>query len=126
MRTLAFVSLLCVGTTAFAEDYALKFGTLAPDNTPWSRLLQQFKKQAEEQSQGKVKVKIYLDGKQGDERGMLQKMRFGQLTGGGFSTGGMAAVVPELQILELPFLFESNAESDYIMDKVLLTDLTQA
>lgn len=125
MRALVFLALSLVCVPAFAQD-ALKFGTLAPDNTPWSKLLQDFKKQVEEKSGGKVKVKIYLDGKQGDERAMLQKMRFGQLTGGGFSTGGMAAVVPELQLLELPFLFDDNAESDYVMDKVLLTELTQA
>ena len=123
-----FVSALLVtffATTGFAEDtFNLKFGTLAPDNTPWSRILQTFKKNIE--SNPKVKVKIYLDGKLGDERGMLQKMRFGQLTGGGFSTGGMAAVVPELQILELPFLFDNNAESDYVMDKVIYEDLRKA
>ncbi len=108
------------------EALSLKFGTLAPDNTPWSKLLQDFKHNVEEKSAGKVKVKIYLDGKQGDERAMLQKMRFGQLTGGGFSTGGMAAVVPELQILELPFLFDNNAESDFVMDKILLPELQAA
>lgn len=120
--TLLFSSL---ASESFAETFNLKFGTLAPDNTPWSKVLQNFKKAMEGESGGRVKVKIYLDGKQGDERNMLQKMRFGQLTGGGFSTGGMAAVVPELQILELPFLFESNEETDYIMDKVLFEDLRQ-
>jgi TRAP-type transport system periplasmic protein len=129
-------SLFLVGIAAFStlvsstvradEPISLKFGTLAPDNTPWSKLLQDFKKNVEEKSAGKVKVKVYLDGKQGDERAMLQKMRFGQLTGGGFSTGGMAAVVPEVQLLELPFLFDNNAESDYIMDKVLLADMQAA
>jgi len=126
MKVLLLLGSLFFAFPASAEDLSLKFGTLAPDNTPWSRLLQDFKKNVEEKSAGKVKVKIYLDGKQGDERAMLQKMRFGQLTGGGFSTGGMAAVVPELQILELPFLFDNNAESDYVMDKVLLPDLQAA
>lgn len=125
MRLVVALTLSLISTTALAQD-TLKFGTLAPDNTPWSKLLQDFKKQVEEKSAGKVKIKIYLDGKQGDERAMLQKMRFGQLTGGGFSTGGMAAVVPELQILELPFLFDNNDESDFVMDKVLLADLTAA
>lgn len=125
MRAALFLACLLFAAPALAQD-ALKFGTLAPDNTPWSRLLQNFKKEVEAKSGGKLKVKIYLDGKQGDERAMLQKMRLGQLTGGGFSTGGMAAVVPELQILELPFLFDDNAESDYIMDTVLLKELTEA
>ncbi len=127
MRFSLLLSLSLLATPAFAADtYSLKFGTLAPDNTPWSRILQDFKKQLETDSAGKIKVKIYLDGKLGDERGMLQKMRFNQLTGGGFSTGGMAAVVPELQILELPFQFDSDAEADYIMDKVIYEDLRKA
>jgi TRAP-type transport system periplasmic protein len=126
IRAFGFVAITAFCAAAWAQDHSLKFGTLAPDNTPWSRLLQDFKKEVETKSSGKVKVKIYLDGKQGDERAMLQKMRFGQLTGGGFSTGGMAAVVPELQILELPFLFDDNEESDFVMDTVLLDELTRA
>ncbi len=106
--------------------YEIKFGTLAPDNTPWSEVLYEFKRNVERDSGGRIKVKVYLNGVLGDEKAMLQKMRYGQLNGGGFSTGGISSVVPELQILELPFLFDSHAEADHIMDEVLYDDLSAA
>ena len=71
-------------------------------------------------------MKVYLNGVLGDEKAMLQKMRYGQLNGGGFSTGGISSVVPELQILELPFLFNNHEEADHVMDNVLYDDLSAA
>lgn len=109
---------------ARAQDAAeLKFGTLAPDNTPWSDILKSFKKNLQKETQGKMRVKLFLNGVLGDEAVMLQKMKFGQLTGGGFSTGGISTVVPELQVFEIPFLFESDEEADHIMDHVVLDDM---
>jgi TRAP-type C4-dicarboxylate transport system substrate-binding protein len=104
----------------------LKFGTLAPDNTPWSDILKNFKKNLQKATQGKVRVKLYLNGVLGDEAAMLQKMKFGQLTGGGFSTGGISTVVPELQVFEIPFLFNDDSEADYVMDEVVLEDMRKA
>ena len=35
----------------------------------------------------------------------------------GGSTGAVAAYVPELNVLELPYIFTSDAEADYVLDK---------
>lgn len=125
-------------TYLFGEDeddsQLLKFGTLAPDNTPWSAILDNFKKilQRETKEMAKrgeikdrLKVKLYLNGIKGDEKAMLEQIRYQKLTGGGFSTGGMSSVVPELQVFEVPFLFNNDAEADYIMDKVVLKEMEQ-
>jgi TRAP-type C4-dicarboxylate transport system substrate-binding protein len=121
------LSLLCAGPVlADDEVYEIKFGTLAPDGTPWSDVLHEFKRNIEADSGGRIKVKVYLNGVLGDEKAMLQKMRYGQLNGGGFSTGGISSVVPELQILELPFLFNNHEEADYIMDEVLYDEFAAA
>lgn len=111
---------------AGAAEFELRFGTLAPDGTPWSDVLAEFKQRIEKDSGGRLAVKVYLNGSLGDERAMLEKMRFGQLSGGGFSTGGISTVVAELQILELPFLFRNDAEADHVMDTVLYEDLRRA
>jgi TRAP-type C4-dicarboxylate transport system substrate-binding protein len=111
---------------AQAAEFELRFGTLAPDGTPWSDVLMDFKKRIEKDTGGRVEVKVYLNGVLGDERAMLQKMRYNQLTGGGFSTGGISSVVPELQILELPFLFQDDSEADFVMDLVIRPELEAA
>ncbi|MCG3172236.1 MAG: hypothetical protein GMKNLPBB_00382 [Myxococcota bacterium] len=121
----AFALMTAVLPAAIAADdpMVVRFGTLAPDGTPWARLLQSFKKKVETDSKGRIQVKLYLNGVQGDEKDMLRKIRAGQLNAGGFSTSGLAAVVPELQVLELPFLFRNAEEADYIMDQVILEDI---
>ncbi|MEK7483789.1 MAG: TRAP transporter substrate-binding protein DctP [Planctomycetota bacterium] len=122
----------------FGEDeeaQLLKFGTLAPDNTPWSAILENFKKLLQKETKDlfergeikdRLKVKLYLNGIKGDEKAMLEQIRYQKLTGGGFSTGGMSSVAPELQVFEVPFLFNNDAEADYIMDKVVLKDMEEA
>ncbi len=130
MRPVILFALLTVGLLALprpaAAQHEIRFGTLAPDDTPWSEVLKDFKTKVEADSAGKIKVKVFLNGALGDERAMLQKMRYNQLTGGGFSTGGISTVVPELQILELPFLFRDDAEADFVMDEVIRPELEAA
>ncbi len=122
---LAAALALGVRTGAEEAEFELRFGTLAPDNTPWSNILKDFKKRVQKDSKQRVKVKLFLGGSLGDERAMLEKMQYGQLTGGGFSTGGISTRVPELQILEIPFLFRDAREADYILDTVLLEYMTR-
>lgn len=125
-RTALLAALVLTALPAAAKDkIVMKFGTLAPDNTPWSRLLQNFEKKVEKETDKAIDIKLYLNGAKGDERAMLEKMAHHKLDGGGFSTGGMASAVKELQIFELPFLFQNNAESDYIMDEVLFEDMSK-
>ncbi|MBI3074089.1 MAG: TRAP transporter substrate-binding protein DctP [Deltaproteobacteria bacterium] len=119
------VSLIGLATPASAETYIMKFGTLAPDNTPWSRILKNFKRRVEKQSGGRIKVRLYLNGQRGDEKEMLSEIRNGRLQGGGFSTGGISSVVPELQVLEIPFMFPRTKDADCVMDKVVWDDLSK-
>lgn len=130
MRTTILAAAFALGLVALprpvAAQHEIRFGTLAPDDTPWSEVLMDFKTRVEADSGGKITVKVFLNGALGDERAMLQKMRYNQLTGGGFSTGGISTVVPELQILELPFLFRDDAEADFVMDEVIRPELEAA
>ncbi len=131
MSRFAWVAVLALAlgaaAPAVADDgtYDLRFGTLAPDNTPWSDILKEFKKRVQKDTKQRVKVKLFLGGSLGDERAMLEKMQYGELTGGGFSTGGISTRVPELQVLELPFLFRSSEEADHILDTVLLDHMAK-
>ncbi|MHC4390060.1 MAG: TRAP transporter substrate-binding protein DctP, partial [Planctomycetota bacterium] len=104
------------------ERIELKFGTLAPDNTPWSDILKNFKKELQKSTRGQIRVKNYLNGVKGDEAAMLQMIKFGQLTGGGFTSGGLSTVVPEMQVLEIPYLFNNDAEADFVMDEIVKAD----
>jgi len=105
-------------------EYVIKFGTVAPDNTPWANHLKKIKTRVEKASGGRIKYKLFLGGAMGGEVEMVRSLRRGRLQCFGGSTAAVAegAAIPELQILELPYLFESFEEADYILDNVVYDD----
>jgi TRAP-type C4-dicarboxylate transport system substrate-binding protein len=102
-----------------AAEFTLKIATVAPTGTPWAELLNRYQKQIETLSGGRIDVKIYIGGKAGDENEAVKKTSRGHLEAVAASTGALASLVPELHAVELPFLFRSFGEADYILDKVL-------
>ena len=102
--------------------YTMNFGTVAPAGTPWSDQLDSIKKRIESKSEGQIKVKLFLGGALGSEIEMIQDVQRGErLQGGGFSTGavGEALDIPLLQMIELPYLFNNEAQADAVLDDVL-------
>ncbi|MBM76641.1 MAG: C4-dicarboxylate ABC transporter substrate-binding protein [Proteobacteria bacterium] len=102
--------------------YVMSFGTVAPDDTPWADQLKNIKKKYEAQSNGRIKVKLFLGGSLGSEIEMIQDVQRGErIQGGGFSTGavGSALEVPLLEMVELPYLFKTNEEVDAVLDEIL-------
>lgn len=126
---LALLSLGVTGDRANAapeEKIVLKIGTMAPAGTPWSALMTNFKKRVEAQSGKRIEVKVYLGGKAGDENEMVKKTGRGHLQAVAASTGALASLVPELHAVELPFLFRSFGEADFILDTVLTAPMEKA
>ena len=103
-----------------ADTYTLKIATVAPEGTPWAVLLQLYKRNVEKASAGRIKVKVYLGGTLGDELATVRKTKSGHIQGVGASTGAVASLVPELNVVEIPFIFRGFGEADYVLDNVLL------
>jgi TRAP-type transport system periplasmic protein len=107
--------------TGFAEaKTVVKFGTVAPDGTPWAESLKEIQARVKKESEEKIEIRTYLGGQLGGEIEILQGIRRGRIEGGGITSGALASVVPEIDVLEIPFLFESSEEADFILDHYLL------
>ncbi len=108
---------------AAEEPIVVKLATVAPDGSPWAQALQEYKKIAEAGAPGKLKVKLFLGGALGDENESVLACKRGQIQAVGASTGALASQVPELNVLEMPYLFKSFAEADNILDNVVRKDI---
>ena len=104
---------------ALSKPLTVRLGTVAPANTPWADMLEDFKRSASKNSDNTIKVKNYLGGQLGGELEILSGIRRGRIQGGGLTSASLGTVIPEISVLELPFLFESYAEADYILDNIL-------
>lgn len=119
MKILVLVFVLSLNSS-FAKELSIKFGTIAPAGTPWADSLEEIKVRVAKDSNNHIKIKTYLGGQLGGELEIMQKIRRGNIEGGGLTCAAMASIVPELDLLEVPFLFESSEEADFILDNYLL------
>lgn len=99
-----------------AQEYTIKFATLAPEGTSWMNIMKEFDAAVRKETGGKVGFRIYPGGVQGDEKVVLRKIRSGQLHAGGFTGVAMGEIASKVRILDTPFLFMTYAEIDHIYE----------
>jgi len=92
----------------------ITFATLAPEGTPWMHTMQEMNQELREKSAGQLSFRFYAGGVAGEERDVLDKIRHAQLHGGAFSGFSLGEVLPEVRVFELPLLFRTAAEVDYV------------
>lgn len=67
---------------------------------------------------GRVRVRIYAGGIAGDEPDMVRKMKIGQLHAAALTGAGLSTISTEIQALQLPMMFRSQAELEFVRTKV--------
>ena len=123
--TAAAASTFFIGGKAFADEpeHVMKLATVAPPGTPWADQMKKIKRRIKKESEGRIKVKTYLGGALGDEISTAESTKRGSIQVFGGTAGALASGVPELNVLELPFLFDNEKKADHILDDVIRDDL---
>ena len=106
-------SLLLAGT-ASAQTVTLRVATQAPEGTVWMDAMNDIKREVEKRSKGRVKLQLFPNGSQGDEKAVIDRMGLGLLHGGLFTGIGLGEVLPAVRILELPFVYRNKEELDAV------------
>ena len=104
-------------------EFVMKVATAAPPGTPWASQLKKLKSHIKDASGGRIKVKTYLGGGLGDEISTAEATKRGSIQVFGGSAGALASAVPELNVLELPYLFADEKAADKVLDEVIREDL---
>jgi TRAP-type C4-dicarboxylate transport system substrate-binding protein len=102
----------------------LRYATSAPPKTVWEMQVQRFQKQVEEGSKGTLKINAFLNSQLGSEQDTVAQVARGRIDMGGYSVTAGSLLVPELSLLNIPFLFKDAREQDCVYDKHL-TKMTQ-
>ncbi len=105
----------------------IKFATLAPKGSTWMNSFNAMAKEIRTKTDGDIKFRFYANGIQGDEIDVIRKMRAGLLHAGAMTATGLGEINEEVLIFQLPRLFKTYEELDYIrnylredLDKVFL------
>ncbi len=101
-----------------AQKTRIKFSTLAPEGSSWMKVMRTLEKELGRVTGGEVGFKFYPGGVSGDEIDVIRKMRIGQVHAAGFTGVGLGQILPEVRVLDLPFLFRNDKEIEYIYEKM--------
>ncbi|MDE0626681.1 MAG: TRAP transporter substrate-binding protein DctP [Bryobacterales bacterium] len=99
----------------------IKLGTIAPKNSVYHEVLLRMRQTWREISAGAVDLTIYPGGVAGDEVTMLRKMRAGQMQGALISGSGMSFLDEGISALQVPLMFDSLEEFDFVRSKLAPT-----
>lgn len=120
-RLLIFILLLVVLMVPMARAQkatVIKVATLAPDGSPWIQTLQAISDDISKKTNKQVSFRIYPGGVLGDENDMLRKMHIGQIQGAVLTSSSLSSIFNEMDIFQIPFLFEKHSEVDHVIEKM--------
>ena len=112
------VFLLAAPHSAAAKAVTIKIATLAPEGSAWIRTFDDLNAAVKKKTNNGVRFKIYPGGVLGDEKDMRRKMHVGQIQGAVLTSAGLSGIFSEMDVFQIPFLFESYDEVDYVVDKM--------
>lgn len=112
------LAILIVTANLIFAQTKIRFATVAPDGSTWMKVMREYAKAVKDATNNEVTFKIYPGQVAGDEKDVLRKIRIGQLDSGGFTGVGLGEIVPEVRILDSPFLFKTHEEVDYVTSRL--------
>lgn len=92
----------------------IRFASLAPQGSPFMRILKAWSRTLRTETAGRVDLRVYGGGSQGDERDYVRKMRAGQLDGAGISTRGLGMLARPLLVLAAPGVISDYGELEHV------------
>jgi TRAP-type C4-dicarboxylate transport system substrate-binding protein len=96
----------------------IKLGTLAPEGSSWMKTFNTLNAEVVKKTENNVQFKIYPGGVLGDEMDMLRKLKIGQIQGVALTAAGLSTLFKEMDVLQIPFLFQSYEEVDTVLKKM--------
>jgi len=100
------------------KSVVIKLGTLAPEGSSWMKTFNTLNTEVVKKTENNVQFKIYPGGVLGDEMDMLRKLKIGQIQGVALTSAGLSSLFKEMDVLQIPFLFQSYEEVDTVLKKM--------
>jgi TRAP-type transport system periplasmic protein len=98
-----------------AEKVEINVGTTQTEDSVFAAALNKFKSEVEANSEN-VTVSLHFNSELGGEREMVEAVNIGTLEGVWTSTGVISNFVPEVSVVDLPFIFQGKEHARKVMN----------
>lgn len=116
LLVLTFVLTLLFSFSAFAKPIVVKFSHVVANDTPKGKAALYLKKIVEERTDGRIKVEVYPNASLYGDREAIEALQMNAIQLAAPSFSKFTGFVPELQIFDLPFLFNDSEHLHKVLD----------
>jgi tripartite ATP-independent transporter DctP family solute receptor len=126
LAAVLFCGLLFSGP-AFAADnvYKIKVGNVTAPDHPLNVSLEKMAELMREKSGGRLDATVFPSSQLGSLRAISEGLQMGTIEMGTQSPGGLASFMPLYGVLELPYVYSSNADVYKIVDGPIAQELDE-
>jgi TRAP-type C4-dicarboxylate transport system substrate-binding protein len=110
------LALMLAASTLAGDNISIKLATLAPDGSPWHKVLEEMGGEWRERTGGRVTLRLYPGGVAGDDPDMVRKIRIGQLHASSLTVAGLADIDPAFMVFNVPLFFDSDEEFRHVLE----------
>jgi tripartite ATP-independent transporter DctP family solute receptor len=118
-----FLLPLFAGESYAAAKYVIKHGSVGADNQPAGIAIREVEQFLEEKSNGEIDFQVYGNSMLGGDRQVCEGMQIGTVENGVVASSVLAAFVPEITILDFPFVFKTADAARRALDGELGDEL---
>lgn len=118
------VAFSAVGT-AVAQEVVLKSADVHPPGYPTVAAVEAMGAKLSEATDGRLSIQVYPSMQLGGEKEFLEQTQLGAIAFARVSLGVMGAIVPDLNVFNLPFVFRSTDHMYNVVDGPLGDELLQ-
>lgn len=112
------VAILGSGLSDNGHAEVFKIATTSRNGSVWMQSMRQAATEIAEHTDGRVTFKFYAGGVMGDDAAVMRKIEAGQLHGAVMTVAGLAEIYSDIELYNLPMLFRSLPEVDYVRDRM--------
>jgi tripartite ATP-independent transporter DctP family solute receptor len=126
-RWLSAAFAACVAAAALPANgqTTLKMNISVAQNSHYGVAIDTFAREVEKRTDGRYKVQNFYSGALGAERESIEALQLGTLDLTMTSTGPVPNFVPDVAILDIPFLFRDYAQARAVLDGPIGQDMLQ-
>ena len=103
-------------TAASADVITLKLGMVDPDGSNFHKGALAIAEEVEKATEGRIKIEVFAGGQLGNERDMYEGAQLGTIDMFTASNAVLTSFIPEMAVLDQPFLFNDADEAHRVID----------
>lgn len=97
-------------------ELILRYADNQPEYYPTTKAARYFADLVEERTGGRISIEVYGGGRLGGEVDVLEQVRIGGIDFSRFSLGTLAGTIPEMAVLQMPYLYDDSDHMWRVLD----------